>query len=205
MTAIIFVAIFFLFINPNILNQNNISTKNPINSPSSVPSFTTEPQATPNTDTYSDLVNYALSLINSDRQSNGLQNVSLSSIDSAQLHAEDMLKNGYVSHWDMNGYKPYMRYTLAGGQGAVAENIAWQGETGNIVGINVESALKDMEYKNGNLMQPSPSRILIRSLDKSRHTCKIGIALQYSIMFLELHYLRMQGYFVSMTFCNIGH
>ena len=123
LTAIIFVAIFFLFINPNILNQNNISTKNPINSSSAVPSFTTEPQATPNTDTYSDLVNYALSLINSDRQSNGLQNVSLSSIDSAQLHAEDMLKNGYFSHWDMNGYKPYMRYTLAGGQGAVAENM----------------------------------------------------------------------------------
>jgi len=146
LTAIIFVAIFFLFINPNILNQNNISTKNPITSPSAVPSFTTGSQATPNTDTYSDLVNYALSLINSDRQSNGLQNVSLSSIDSAQLHAENMLKNGYVSHWDMNGYKPYMRYTLAGGQGAVAENIAWQGETGNIVGINVESALKDMEY-----------------------------------------------------------
>ena len=85
-------------------------------------------------------------MINSDRQANGLQNVTLSSIDSAQLHAEDMLKNGYVSHWDMNGYKPYMRYTLAGGQGAVAENIAWQGETGNSVGIDVESALKDMEY-----------------------------------------------------------
>jgi hypothetical protein len=55
-----------------------------------------------------------------------LQNVTLSNEDSGQQHADDMLKNGYFSHWDMNGYKPYMRYTLDGGEGAVAENIAWQ-------------------------------------------------------------------------------
>ncbi len=69
-------------------------------------------------------MNYALSLINADRQQNGVQNVTLSSIDSGQLHAEDMLKNNYFSHWDLNGYKPYVRYTLAGGKGAVDENIA---------------------------------------------------------------------------------
>jgi hypothetical protein len=56
-----------------------------------------------------------------------------------------MLKNGYFSHWDMNGYKPYMRYTLAGGEGAVAENCAWQGLTGNIFGVDVKSALSSME------------------------------------------------------------
>ena len=35
-----------------------------------------------------------------------------------------MLQNNFFSHWDTNGYKPYMRYSLAGGKGAVAENIA---------------------------------------------------------------------------------
>jgi hypothetical protein len=30
---------------------------------------------------------------------------------------------GYFSHWDPQGYKPYMRYTLLGGTGAVAENL----------------------------------------------------------------------------------
>jgi len=92
---------------------------------------------------HEELVDYTLSLINSDRNGysvnpNGTivmrvlkigekypQNVSLSSIGSAQQHADDMLKNHYVSHWDTQGYKPYMRYTLAGGQGSVSENVAW--------------------------------------------------------------------------------
>jgi uncharacterized protein YkwD len=53
-----------------------------------------------------------------------VSNITLSSVNSAQQHAENMLTNGYFSHWDTNGYKPYVRYTLAGGQGAVNENIA---------------------------------------------------------------------------------
>jgi uncharacterized protein YkwD len=119
--AIIFGAFFFLYENPNILNLQNLL---------------------PQTPTHDELVEYALSLINSDRQQNGFQNVTLSSIDSGQLHAEDMLKNGYFSHWDMNDYKPYMRYTLAGGQGAVAENCATQ--LGSY--SDLKTALKQMEY-----------------------------------------------------------
>jgi uncharacterized protein YkwD len=110
--------------------------------PTNIP--TTEPTSA--LQSQEELVNYALALINSDRQSKGLQNVTLSSVNSGQQHAEEMLKNGYFSHWNMNGYKPYMRYTLAGGEGAVAENCAWQGLTGNIFGIDVKSALSDLEY-----------------------------------------------------------
>jgi uncharacterized protein YkwD len=101
----------------------------------------------PATPSHDEMVNYALSLINSDRQTNGLQSVTLSSINSGQQQAEEMLKKGYFSHWDMQGYKPYMRYTLAGGQGAVAENCAWQGMTGNILSIDVKSTIKDMEWR----------------------------------------------------------
>jgi len=120
--------------------------------PSTTPSSTpTLPDVTPTntlleTFTHEELINYALSLINSDRQSQGLQNVTLSSVDSGQSHADAMLTNDFFSHWDTNGYKPYMRYTIAGGKGAVAENCAWQGLTGNIVDIDVKSALEDMEW-----------------------------------------------------------
>lgn len=73
---------------------------------------------------HEELVNYTLSLINSDRNGyvvnpNGTinewvmpigenypQNVSLSSVDSAQQHADDMLENHYFSHWDTQSYKP---------------------------------------------------------------------------------------------------
>ncbi len=95
---------------------------------------------------------YALSLINQDRNAFGLQNVTLSNEPSAQQHAESMIENDYFSHWDIYGMKPYMRYTLLGGQGAVDENIAYRYETYcGILGckglINPEMALQQMEYQ----------------------------------------------------------
>jgi len=106
----------------------------------SVPN-TTPPNILPETISHEELVDYALSLINSDRQSKGLQNVTLSNIDSGQRHAEDMLENHFFSHWDTSGYKPYMRYTLAEGKGAVSENIAtmfWYSD--------IKEDLKELEW-----------------------------------------------------------
>jgi len=111
---------------------------------------------------HEELVNYTLSLINYDR--NGLvtnpngtihmwvlrigeqypQNVSLSSVGSAQQHADDMLKNHYFSHWDTNGYKPYVRYTLFGGNGSVAENIAWQSASSS---FDAKEAIESLEWQ----------------------------------------------------------
>ena len=88
-------------------------------------------------------VAYMLGLINKDRANYGLAPVSLSNMTSAQQHAESMLLNNYFSHWDIHGMKPYMRYTLLGGNGAVDENIAYMY---NSSGINVLNALKQMEY-----------------------------------------------------------
>jgi len=53
-----------------------------------------------------------------------------------------MLKNNFFSHWNTVGYKPHMRYTLAGGKGAVSENIAayTQGAPSDI-----KTALKNLE------------------------------------------------------------
>ncbi len=95
---------------------------------------------------------YALGLINADRQKFGLANVTLSSEPSAQQHSDSMLVNDYFSHWDPHGMKPYMRYTLLGGTGAVSENIAYrESETCGILGctgnINVKQALQQMEYE----------------------------------------------------------
>lgn len=95
--------------------------------------------------TYShqELVNYALSLINKDRSDHGLSNVTLSLIESAQNHADNMLRYHYLSHWDTNGYKPYIRYTMAGGQGAVAENCAWQYSSGP---FDIKETIKSLEW-----------------------------------------------------------
>ena len=65
---------------------------------------------------------YMLELINEERTKRGLQPVVLGDNVAVQLHAESALENCFSSHWDLDGLKPYMRYSLAGGYQSNAEN-----------------------------------------------------------------------------------
>ena len=62
-----------------------------------------------------------LGLINRDRAAKGLGPVSLGTNSAAQAHAEEMLAFSYLSHWGLDGKKPYTRYTDAGGVNYEAE------------------------------------------------------------------------------------
>ena len=73
---------------------------------------------------YCTLASYALGLINQDRGANGSSPVTLDYNQAAQQHADSMLYYGYFSHFDTQGYAPYMRYSLLGGRGADFENVA---------------------------------------------------------------------------------
>lgn len=70
------------------------------------------------------LIDFSMKLINKDRATAGIPPVKLNPNLIAQEHAEDMLKNTYVSHWDISGLKPYMRYTLFCGHNSNSENAA---------------------------------------------------------------------------------
>ena len=65
-----------------------------------------------------------LDLINQARTENGLGSVTLGSNRSAQDHAKSLLANNHSGHWGLDGLLPYMRYTLAGGEGYAAENVS---------------------------------------------------------------------------------
>ena len=65
---------------------------------------------------------YMLELINDERVSAGLNPVVLGDNAAAQLHAEASLENCFSSHWGIDGLKPYMRYSLAGGYQSNGEN-----------------------------------------------------------------------------------
>ena len=67
---------------------------------------------------------YMLELINKERMRAGLEPVSLGDNVAAQLHAEASLENCFSSHWGIDGLKPYMRYSLAGGYQSNGENIS---------------------------------------------------------------------------------
>lgn len=67
---------------------------------------------------------FMLDLINAERAGAGLGPVMLGGNPAAQAHADDMLENCYFSHWGLDGLKPYMRYSLAGGYQSNAENVS---------------------------------------------------------------------------------
>lgn len=84
---------------------------------------------TPTVEQNTQLVDYALQLINQDRIQNGLSPVSLSSNIAAQIQADDVLFTKQISHWTTDGEKPYMLYTKYGGTGYVQQNVAVGGYT----------------------------------------------------------------------------
>jgi uncharacterized protein YkwD len=98
---------------------------------------------------YGTLANYSLSIINENRTGFGLSTVVQSPILSAQQHADSMLQNGYFSHWDTQGYKPYIRYTLLNGTGFVEENVAYEFTTLPTFTSthSVEHAISDLEWQ----------------------------------------------------------
>ena len=91
-----------------------------------------------------ELYDYLLGLINADRVANGLLPVSLGSNPAAQKHADEMFTNDYISHWGLDGMKPYMRYTLEGGYSYSSENAYHQPLTSN-TGLDIYGLLDQAE------------------------------------------------------------
>ena len=96
---------------------------------------------------YSTLEAYALQLINQDRATFNVGPVTLSSNQAGQQHADSMLNYGYFSHYDTQGFKPYMRYSLLGGTGGDAENIAFiLDPSAHFTTASAEDAIKTLEH-----------------------------------------------------------
>ena len=109
--------------------------------PTSVPHLAVEPNPEPantpivtdldSTDEMAALRLQALNHVNHARALEGFSPVSLGDNAAAQSHADEMAQNQYLSHWNLAGLTPDMRYTLAGGKAYSAENVAF---IGNITG-----------------------------------------------------------------------
>jgi uncharacterized protein YkwD len=77
--------------------------------------------------TIHDLKLLALEFINEDRKLFGLDPVTLGTNTAAQDHAEEMVAERYLGHWWLDGRKPYMVYSEAGGTSYISENAARTG------------------------------------------------------------------------------
>ena len=103
--------------------------------PTMVPTLTPTPATTPTatspslqdhvppTDQHLSLKQHMLALVNKARAEAAIGSVTLGTNPAAQLHAESMLGNCFSSHWGIDGLKPHMRYSLAGGYQSNGENI----------------------------------------------------------------------------------
>jgi uncharacterized protein YkwD len=101
--------------------------------PPTSPIYTPDAAAMTPAETDVELFQYMLDLINKDRQAAGLNPVALNYNSAAQEHAQDMLDHNYqAAHWGTDGYKPYMRYTVAGGLSFEKENSAYSSSTNTI-------------------------------------------------------------------------
>ena len=103
----------------------------PTNTPPPVPTATPKPSPTPvptatsvPAPTLEDLQTYMLVLINEARHNAGLHRVALGDNSAAQLHAETSLAGCFSSHWGLDGLKPHMRYSAAGGYQVNSENVS---------------------------------------------------------------------------------
>ena len=119
---------------------------------------------------------YALNLINNARTAAGLNEVTLDDNTAAQSHAEDMRENCFSSHWGTDGLKPYMRYSLAGGEQYSAENWSGSGycphDPHRYISMSIKANLD--EAMTGLMNSPGHRRNILNP-----HHRKVGIGISY--------------------------
>ncbi len=148
---------------------------------------------------YGTLSSYTLNLINLDRSGSGRGPVTLSPNKAGQQHSNSMLAYGYFSHYDTQGYKPYMRYTLLGGVGAVFENVAFISYSSpHYTSIaSVEDDLNLLEHSmmyNDSACCNNGHRMNI--LNPLHNRVSIGIAYNSTTLYFDEDF---ENYYVDMT------
>ena len=86
-----------------------------------------------------------LELINEARADAGVPPVELGDNRAAQIHAENLAEVCAAGHWGLDGTKPVMRYSLAGGYQVNAENVSaipWCEDSKSSAALQVRDAIE---------------------------------------------------------------
>jgi len=86
-----------------------------------------------------------LDLVNSERSLAGATRLELDDLACkvANQHALDMVKGNFLSHWGSDGLNPYQRYSLAGGNDAIQENVSEANNIPSVTPKGVNAELRD--------------------------------------------------------------
>jgi uncharacterized protein YkwD len=87
-----------------------------------------------------------LEQVNSERLAAGLPELQLDDLAStiATSHAHEMAEERFLSHWGLDGSKPYQRYSFAGGTAATQENCSAAENIESISPLRIFDDLRDM-------------------------------------------------------------
>lgn len=149
------------------------------------------------------LYNVALDAINDHRTAMGRAPVRLSDNVAAQIHAQDVLEQLTISHYMSNGEKPYMTYSMTGGAGYVAQNVAFGGYDrpwqcgGHAICTKTSPAADIVDHHNGMMFDDAHADWGHRDniLDPYHTHVSIGVAYtDYTLAFVQnFETRRMEG------------
>ena len=96
-----------------------------------------------------------LTMVNAERANARLNSLKLDELACkvAGEHAADMASGRFLSHWGSDGRKPYHRYSFAGGNDAVQENVS-AGD--NIDSVSSTSVLNDLHDMHQSMVSEVP-------------------------------------------------
>jgi hypothetical protein len=99
---------------------------------------------------------HLLKQVNTERLAAGLSELQLDDLAStvATKHAHEMVEEGYLSHWGLDGYNPYQRYSFAGGTAAVQENCSAAEDIESVSPLRIFDDLRDMHQSMLNETPP---------------------------------------------------
>lgn len=118
--------------------------------------------------------------INQDREKASAQPVVYSEPLSllADEHCREMLREGYTSHWNRAGWKPYMRYSQGGFTDHTSENIASMNSTG--FEVSFDSVKAELTARHESLVGEEPPYDQHRRNILDPHHTHVGIGVAYS-------------------------
>ncbi len=118
-----------------------------------------------------------LRLINDDRRANGLSEVGLdvTATNVGVQHAQEMARFSYLSHWNLEGYGPDHRHSMAGGSNHVMENVYYFEHTPGYGPESVEEWEERIRVAQQSLMESPGHRANIL---RPEHT-HVGIGIAY--------------------------
>ena len=146
-----------------------------------------------------------LDLVNADRATERLSPVQWDAFAAqvGQTHAEDMAANGYMSHWNLAGEGPDVRYGRAGGMDNVQENVYlyWYRhddgspapiEDWEVVMREAEATLMDSPGHRANIMAPEHTHVGI-GIAYNAATGDVRIAQEFLNRYVALEPLPSQA------------